>query len=78
MTQAMSGVLKGSRIRQTPPKPLGPAGFPAGGGQDSGAAARIIEQAGGQAVVEIVCDCGKVIHLRCTYDAPAAPGGVNP
>lgn len=32
-----------------------------------GPRARIVEQAGGSAVVEVICTCGRSIHLKCKY-----------
>jgi hypothetical protein len=69
MTQAGSSVLKGSQVRLAGPQKIGQAATCA----PDGATARIVEQSGGRAVVEIVCDCGRTIRLHCTYADPAGP-----
>ena len=81
MTQTLSNVLKGSRVRIAEPCLIAEPPVPdlAGGSDPSAAAgvtARLLQQAGGEAIVEIVCTCGSVIHLRCTLAAPA--GGDQP
>ena len=76
MSQIASGVLKHSRIRPAEPKPIG--GAPPGGRAKPQAAARIVQQDAGQAVVEITCACGSVIRLRCAWDGGQDAGPATP
>jgi len=72
MPQAVSGVVKGARVRLAEPKRLDGAAK-AGGPRSQAATARIIEQTAGQTVVEVVCACGAVLHLCCRHEErPAA------
>ena len=77
MGQIASGILKGSQVRLTGTQTLsGPAA--AAPAPARGVQARIIERTGDDAVVEIVCDCGKVIRLRCTCAQAATAGNADP
>ena len=40
--------------------------------------ARIIEQAGGIAVIEVICSCGQVIHLQCFVGQGSGPAAQAP
>ena len=72
MTQIVSGVLKHNRVRPSGPRPIG--GAPVVGRAQPHAAARIVQQEAGHAVVEVTCACGSVIRLRCAFESapPAA------
>ena len=72
MPQAVSGVVKGARVRLAEPKRLN--GLPTGpAARCLPVTARIIDQTADQAVVEVVCVCGAVIHLSCRHeDGPTA------
>ena len=76
MTEAVSGIVKSSRVRLAEPREIS-GSIP---GQRTGpraATARIIEQkATGIVVVEVTCTCGSVIHLHCDC-AGAADDGKN-
>ena len=79
MDQRTCGVLKGRNVRLAGSARVGLAGGPGGlaaAAGNSRLSARIIEQRPGQAVVEIVCDCGQTIQLQCTYDAAPGAGDV--
>ena len=53
----------------------GSAGAP--GFAPGGARARIVEQNQRNAVVEVVCSCGRKITLQCEYAVGGAAGPVN-
>lgn len=75
MQPALSGILKSSQIKWSDPRRIGPPEpAPAQDGTDlaPSASARIIQQACGEALVEVVCPCGNVIHIQCTYAEPSA------
>jgi hypothetical protein len=69
------GILKKDRVRPGGTRRLGgQAGTPAGAAAGGAARARIVEQTGDGAVVEIICPCGRRIRVQCLYDAPDAAG----
>ncbi|HUT02205.1 MAG TPA: hypothetical protein VM031_07110 [Phycisphaerae bacterium] len=73
MAPAVTGVLKGSRIRLAEPRKLDGPVSQIPPERHPPVTARIIEQAANGAVVEVTCACGAVIHLRCdTEGGPAA------
>ncbi|HUS92495.1 MAG TPA: hypothetical protein VM695_11630 [Phycisphaerae bacterium] len=79
MSQTVRGVLKRTHVRLAGPKAIG-APAPATAPDVS---ARVVRRGPGDAVVEVTCACGTVIHLRCLYDAgapgqPLAPEGETP
>ena len=71
MTQTASGVLKGSQVRLAGRQRIGDSAPQA-------AEARIVEQAPGRAVIEVLCPCGNTIHLECTCGPEPAPAGEQP
>jgi hypothetical protein len=80
MSQAITGILKGSQVRLAGRRPAGEpatASGHAGGAACQGVTARIVEQSADQAVVEVLCTCGNVIRLRCACAAPDASANAN-
>ncbi len=75
MRAAASGVLKGSRVRLAGAQPIGEA---SPSSPEGAVTARIVERSGGQALVEIVCECGRTIHLHCTCGGAAGEGAPEP
>lgn len=57
-------------------KPAEPYRVDGGAARDdpapSGPTARIVRSTDRGAVVEVVCTCGKKMHVRCVYAGPAA------
>jgi len=64
--KAVSAVLKRNEVRLTQDPAPGSAPASAGSPQ-----ARIVAQTDCEAVVEVTCDCGRKVRLRCTYPRPA-------
>jgi len=74
MTQAFRGVLKGSQVRLVEPQRIAQPAPGSGARRPAGPAARIVRQEDGEVVVEVVCECGRVIHLHCAYgEQPPTP-----
>ena len=63
----MPGVLKKSQVKSAGTRVLGeaPAGPVASEAPEGLPQARIVEQANGLVVVEVVCECGRTIYLNC-------------
>ena len=74
MDRTLSGVVKASQVRLAEPRQIGQSAPGEPAGRRPGATAKIVQQAPGEAVIEIACDCGQAIRLRCTFDLDA-PGG---
>jgi cytochrome c5 len=65
--KSVSAVVKKSEVRLTQE----PAPDSASAGVPAVAKARIVAQTETEAVVEVTCDCGRKIRLRCTYPRAA-------
>ena len=65
----MAGVLKKDQVKFSGTRVLTQTSAPAPAETHASMPqARIVEQAGGTVVVEVVCECGQKIYLNCDCD----------
>ena len=74
MEQPLAGVIKKAALKQAAPRrisgePAGTAPAPASTPPAAGkpVTARVIQQDGTHAVIEVICSCGQRIQLQCDY-----------
>ena len=67
-----SGMFKKDNIKITGKRILGTPGVGVSPG-GRGASARIVRQDANITLVEVACECGKTIHVRCFSETPAEP-----
>lgn len=71
MTQLTSKVIRGDEVKIAGRRQIGcaSAGASPAGGQAvaSGPVARIMAEDAAGATIEIVCECGKRVYVRCEY-----------
>jgi hypothetical protein len=75
MDAEQSGLVKKDRVRITGSRALA-AG--AAGAVSPAPSARIVEKNDSGAMVEVVCACGRKIHLHCRYGQLAPDRAPNP